>query len=91
MITSSASIISPPQKTSGAASLAEKLFQSVGYMTTIVPDGGSRVECKHCHRKIFSVIGDCLVVEERHDKQYHTSVVSLGELGLMRIPGQELL
>jgi len=88
---SSASIISPPQKESGAASLAEKLFQTVGYMATIVPSGGSRVECKHCHRKIFSVIGECLVVEERHDKQYHTSVLSLDELGLMRIPGRELL
>ena len=86
----SASITAPPRRTSGGASLAEDLFQSAGYMTTIVPDGGSRVECKHCHRKIFSVIGDCLVVEERHDKQYHTSVVALKELGLTRIPSLEL-
>ena len=82
---SSASIISPPQKeSSGAASLAEMLFQSVGYMATIIPSTGSSIKCQHCRREVFSVVGECLVITQRHDSQYHKTVIPLSDLGLIR-------
>lgn len=81
----SASIISPPQKESGAASLAEKLFMSVGYMATIVPSSGSIVKCQHCRRTVLSVVGDCIVITERHDSQPHKSVIPLSDLGLVHM------
>ena len=80
----SASIMSPPQMESGGASLAERLFQNVGYMATIIPSAGSSVKCQHCRREVFSVVGECLVITQRHDSQYHKTVVPLSDLGLTR-------
>ena len=79
----SASIISPPQNTSGGASLAERLFQTVGYMTTIIPSAGSTIKCQHCRREVLAVVGECLVITQRHDSQYHKTVIPLSDLGLM--------
>lgn len=80
-----ASIVAPPQKESGAASLAEKLFMSVGYMATIIPSTGSTIKCQHCRREVFSVVGECLVITQRHDSQYHKTVIPLSDLGLVHI------
>ena len=80
----SASITAPPEKETGGASLAEHLFlQSVGYMTTIIPSAGSTIKCQHCRREVLSVVGECLVITQRHDSQYHKTVIPLSDLGLM--------
>ena len=81
---SSASITAPPKKESGGASWAEVLFQSVGYMATIIPSTGSSIKCQHCRREVFSVVGECLVITQRHDSQYHKTVIPLSDLGLIR-------
>lgn len=91
MLTSSSIVSQPPQQSIGA-SLATDLFSIsthqhvfVGNENRIIPSGGYPVRCEHCARKAFSIIGDCIVINHRHDSSNHQTVVSLAELGLKRI------
>ena len=87
----SASVVSPPKLNTGSTSLTELLFPntiplySSGDLVTIVPPAGSEILCSHCHRRVATIIGDCLVVTQRHDSQHHKTVVPLSTLGLMRV------
>jgi hypothetical protein len=86
------SIIPNVPKSNGATCLAVSLFESAGHTDILVgqdgrviPSGGFPVRCEHCARKAFSIVGDCIVIDHRHDSQHHRSVISLAELGLKRI------
>lgn len=46
----------------------------------------SAVRCNHCARTVFEIVGNCIVLTERHDTQYHKTVISLDDLGLMWKP-----
>ena len=88
---SGASIISPPELETGGTSLASILFpratilqDNVDY-ATIIPSAGSRMTCEHCNRIVLSLKGDCLIVTEKHDKQWHKTVIPLSDMGLIRV------
>jgi hypothetical protein len=57
----------------------------IGNEGRIVPSGGYPVRCEHCARRAFSIVGEALVIDHRHDGAHHRSVISLAELGLKRI------
>lgn len=90
MLTSS-SVVPPPLRETNGASLAQDLFTSIGHPVfvgnenRIVPSGGYPVRCEHCARKIFSIVGEAIVIHSKHGSDHHTTVVSLAELGLKRI------
>jgi len=88
---SGASIISPPEQETGGTSLAGILFpqatilqDNVDY-ATIVPSPGSQITCEHCNRIVLTLKGNCLVLIDKHDKQWHKSVIPLSDLGLVRV------
>lgn len=91
MLTSSSVVPQPPSQSLGA-SLATDLFSTsihqhvlIGNENRIIPSGGYPVRCEHCARKVFSIVGEALVIDHRHDGNHHRSVISLVELGLRRI------
>ena len=45
----------------------------------------SEIRCDHCARVAFEVVGNCLVVTERHDTQWHKTTISIEQLGLQWI------
>lgn len=59
---------------------------SPAYRTMIVAIPTSAVRCNHCARTVFEIVGNCIVLTERHDSQYHKTVISLDDLGLMWKP-----
>ena len=81
----------PHQRDTAGTSLAGILFprttvlqDNVDY-ATIVPSQGSRITCEHCNRVVLTLKGDCLIITDKHDKQWHKSVVPLSDLGLARV------
>jgi hypothetical protein len=83
----SGSIISHDPTPTGPTSLAEFLFPGSKLNDRVVPSGGFKVRCDYCAQTAFQIIGDAITVTHRHGSQYHRTVVSLEELGLMRING----
>lgn len=81
----SASLVPQNNDVATAPSLASVLFGSIGYVATIIPPAGSRVVCQHCERIAFNIIGDCLSITQRHDGQWHKTVISLGDIGLAKV------
>lgn len=86
------SVVSQAHEKMGATSLVEGLFgevgimsqltENIGHVTRITPTNTSSIECSHCHRTAFSIVGNTIVVVERHDSKYHKTVISLDDLGL---------
>lgn len=54
-------------------------------MTRVKPSPGSLVICQHCDDVVFSVVNDTIIITGRHHGNHHKSVVSLRELGFIRI------
>ena len=88
---SGASIISPPEPETGGTSLASILFPRATILqdhvdyATIVPSPGSRMTCEHCNRIVLTLKGDCLILTDKHDKQWHKTVIPLSDMGLIRV------
>lgn len=94
MLTSS-SVVQQPELKTGAASLAGELFHEAGYSTIILEDDGNGLEkvvpprgklalCSHCNKSSFAIINDCIVVIQRHDSQWHKTIMPLKDLGYIR-------
>lgn len=82
MLTSS-SVIPAQKADTGAGSLAGELFGSAGIKTVIpegetsyaVPPSGMSIMCGHCNRTVIRVFKNYMEVVERHDQQYHKTVI----------------
>ena len=69
----------------GATSLVEGLFETIGQPIRLKYTPETQVECEHCRRIAFELVGECISILHRHDSQYHRSVIPLYKLGLKRI------
>ena len=87
MLNTGSSIVSNPQNSNGATSLAEVLFPGAEVDNRVEPSGGFEVRCEHCARTAFSIVENVLVVTHRHGTQWHKTVIGLQELGLKRADG----
>ena len=85
MLTGS-SVVAHPYEQFGPTSLVEGLFAHAGH-ARLIATATSHIRCDECAREVFSIVGDCLVLTQRHGQQYHKTVFPLYQLGLQRTDG----